>query len=544
MNSKSVSKRVNDAIRAQWLLNERASRIRSIERAVHQAETLTSPVSAPVVFVNPSARTDSVSANALIQLVSQWGLRLGGVPVRNFVCKGGMSRCTVGVAQYGLATPPPCADCWTITQQLHPHWDELDSFTVASPLPHVSASTLSELVTYVYETIPLGELALPAARWALRRYNLPDDATTRSVMTHLIASGIHFCKAFSAYLQQVQPRAVVVFNGISYPESIARRIAQDQGIRTISYEFGHRRNSAYFTDGIAPEHKFTIPEAFALNEQRTARLDENLTQRLQGNFYMGGVKYYRGEVTPLRSGLQAGMAQFRQAVVIFPNVAFDTSQVFARKIFTDLFEWLAHTLEHAQQHTDTLFIVRAHPDELRPNKVSQETIGDWLLANGYINQPNVLFISPNDFTNSYDLVRETRFTLAYNSTIGLEAGLLGKASIVAAHTKYDIADVAYAPTTQAQYHTLLETFLTQAEPPTPPDGAQDRARRYLYYLFFVNSLDYSPYITDSLIGFTLQNIQASQLSPDASDLTRVLLHGILHEQPFHYLNGASLLEAV
>jgi hypothetical protein len=141
---------------------------------------------------------------------------------------------------------------------------------------------------------------------------------------------------------------------------------------------------------------------------------------------MGGVKYYRGEVVPLPSALQARMAQAKQAVVIFPNVAFDTSQVFARKIFVDLFEWLAHTLEHAPRHPDTLFIVRAHPDELRPNKLSQETIGDWLVSNGYLNQPNILFISPNDFTNSYDLVRETRFTLAYNSTIGLEAGLLGK----------------------------------------------------------------------------------------------------------------------
>ena len=544
MNSKSVSKRVNDAIHAQWLLNERASRIRAIDRAVRQSETHGSTVCAPVVFVNPSARTDSVSANALIQLISQWGLRLGGVPVRNFTCKSGMSRCAVGVAQYGVNTPPPCADCWKITQQLHPNWRDLDTVTPA-PLPtNVPANTLAELIASTHGQLPVGEMALPAARWALRRYNLPDDETTRSLMRHLIASGIHFYESFSRYVQHIQPRAVVVFNGISYPEVIARRVAHDHGIRAISYEFGHRRNSAYFTDGIAPEHKFTIPPTFTLNEQRTERLDDNLAQRLQGNFYMGGVKYYRGEVVPLPSALQARMAQAKQAVVIFPNVAFDTSQVFARKMFVDLFEWLAHTLEHAPRHPDTLFIVRAHPDELRPNKLSQETIGDWLVSNGYLNQPNILFISPNDFTNSYDLVRETRFTLAYNSTIGLEAGLLGKASIVAAHTKYDIADVAYAPSTQADYHTLLETFLTQAEPPTPTAGAQDRARRYLYYLFFVNSLDYSPYIKDSLIGFTLNNIQASDLSPEHSDPTRVLLHGILQEQPFHYLNGATLLEAV
>jgi hypothetical protein len=47
-----------------------------------------------------------------------------------------------------------------------------------------------------------------------------------------------------------------------------------------------------------------------------------------------------------------------------------------------------------------------------------------------------------------------------------------------------------------------------------------------------------------LIGFTLNNIQASDLSPEHSDPTRVLLHGVLQEQPFHYLNGATLLEAV
>ncbi len=46
-------------------------------------------------------------------------------------------------------------------------------------------------------------------------------------------------------------------------------------------------------------------------------------------------------------------------------------------IFPDMFNWLDSLLDVFKKHPKTLFVIRAHPDETRPGKTSQETVADW-----------------------------------------------------------------------------------------------------------------------------------------------------------------------
>ena len=78
-----------------------------------------------------------------------------------------------------------------------------------------------------------------------------------------------------------------------------------------------------------------------------------------------------------------------------------------------------------RKHVNTLFVIRAHPDEIRKGKESEETVTDWAQRNRLTLLHNILFIGPSQFISSYDLIRIAKFVMVYNSTIGLEAAAMG-----------------------------------------------------------------------------------------------------------------------
>ena len=102
-----------------------------------------------------------------------------------------------------------------------------------------------------HSPLALAALCLPGLRWILRIHHLNDDEPTRYLLREYILSAWNVAQKFSKFLDETNPRAVVVFNGQFYPEATARYIAQQRGIRVITHEVGLQPASAFFTDGEA-----------------------------------------------------------------------------------------------------------------------------------------------------------------------------------------------------------------------------------------------------------------------------------------------------
>ena len=140
--------------------------------------------------------------------------------------------------------------------------------------------------------------------------------------------------------------------------------------------------------------------------------------RFQGKFSMAGIRFF-----PEMKGLDTTFLQkttgFKQVVPIFTNVIFDTTQQHSNTLFPNMFAWLDQVLELIKKHPETLFVVRAHPDEVRPGKVSRESVAMWIERTGAARLSNLIFIPPEEFFSSYELIRLSKFVMVYNSTIGL-----------------------------------------------------------------------------------------------------------------------------
>jgi hypothetical protein len=494
------------------------------------------PSAAPVVFFNASTRLGGVSLNAAYSLLTALALRLNGAPVAHFVCQSGLTPCVLGTNRDDPHSVPPCAECIAQSNVLTKGANTRSLIPIQMPEMESALAGLSvqEMLDFGWRGAPLGRLTLPALRWVLRRHHLLDDEPTRYLFRQYLISAGRVAQQFGAFLDEVKPQAVVVFNGQFYPEATARWSGQQRGLRVISHEIGLRPFTAYFTDGDATAYPIHIPDSFELSASQNQKLDAYLEQRFQGNFSMGGVRFWP-EMRPLSQQFLEKAAEFEQIVPVFTNVIFDTSQVHANTLFEHMFAWLDDTLGLVRRHPETLFVIRAHPDESRPGKASRETVADWVKRSSADTLPNVIFVDSGEYLSSYELIQRSKFVMIYNSTIGLEASLMGAAVLCAGRARFTQLSTVFFPQTQADYHRQAEQMLI-AKMIEIPAEFQRNARRFLYYQLYRVSLPLEDLMQEDGIwrGYVRlkPGLTWDDLLLENSPTLKVAVEGILHGTPF------------
>lgn len=524
-------KRILDKFQT-WLSN---GRVASMARAVANHSPV-NPNVAPVVFFNASARLAHLSQNAAFSLLSAWGLRLAGIPVVHFVCNRGMTRCVLGTDPDDPSKPPPCASCVIQSNRLYAKADvRWFSYSKSTDLEMaIEVLDLTTLQAFSFAGLPLGELVLPGLRWALRCHHLKDDESTRFFCRQYILSAYDLARKFDSFLDEVNPQAVVLFNGVMYPEAVARHLATKRKIRTITHEVGLSPFSAFFTDGQATAYPMDIPVDFELSSDQNHQLDSYLSKRFQGQFSMAGIRFWP-RMQQLDEDFLEKAAQFPKIVPIFTNVIFDTSQVHANSLFPDMFAWLEQVLQLVHSHPDTLFVIRAHPDELRPGtrKQSRESVARWVRQNSVDQIPNIVFVDSGEYLSSYALIQRAHFVMVYNSSIGLEASIMGKPVLCAGAARYTQYETVFYPSSAEEYKQLAEGFL-KADHVDQPKEFVNEARRVLYFQLFCTALPFGRFLyPHSRMGYVhLQPFETKDLLPVSSPAIRAVYDGVVNGEPF------------
>jgi hypothetical protein len=225
---------------------------------------------------------------------------------------------------------------------------------------------------------------------------------------------------------------------------------------------------------------------------------------------------------------------FKQVVPVFTNVVFDTSQGHANTLFSDMFSWLDEVLDVIRKNPGTLFVIRAHPDELRQGKESRESVAAWASEKRITDLPNVLFINSTEYFSSYELIQLSKFVMVYNSTIGMEASILGKPVLCAGKARFTQLATVFMPADKMEYIQMLEKFL-HVETLDAPVEHRINARKFLYYQLFCSSLPFSEFLEEDRIwrGYVrLKSFSLSALTPEASPTIRIILDGILENTDF------------
>ena len=511
--------------------------IQRVEKYFSLAESQKTESKHPVLFFNASTRIHTLSLNGAFGLLASWAIRAEGVPTDYIVCHRGMQQCVLGTNRQNTLAPPPCNRCMRFSSGLFPQNRVIPLILLNQTVEALSAELLGQslewLMDWRYDGLPLGRLCLPGLRWTLRRHHLPDDIATRQLYGQFLLSAASLVSRFTEILRQRRPRALVIFNGIFYPEAVARQVALRMKVPVITHEVGLRPMSAFFSRELATFRELELGGNSKLIPAQDQKLDNYLEERFSGRFTMAGVRFW-GEMKDLPEWALDRFSLFRQTVIIFTNVVFDTSQAHANTIYNNMFDWLEDLRGAFQKHPETLFVIRAHPDEDRPGKRSRESVELWIRENDLQQRNNVMFFGPSDQVSSYDLIRRCKLVLVYNSSIGLEASILGVPVLCAGRARFTQIPTVFQPETREEYGTELHTLLEQENVQAPSEFTTN-ARRFLYSELYEASLDFSNFLrplADSPGMVNLAPFEPSSLERDKN--MEILRRGILDGAPFTY----------
>jgi hypothetical protein len=520
------------AYRRRRLLRDLAPQCAAVERYL---EGRAEESAEPVLFFNASTRIHTLSLNGAFALLAAWAVRAAGQPVLHLVCQSGMTPCVLGTNRAAPEAAPPCKACLDLSRALIPAARTIPlapgRSAVEAARSRLRRLPLQELIQWEEDGLPLGAMVLPSVRWILRRHRLPDSDQARGVFTGYLASAVGLAVELRRILAERHPRALVVFNGVFYPEAVARRLAMDMGIPVVTHEVGLRPLSAFFSHRQATFREVEIPEEFTLPPDQEAELDDVLARRFRGEFTMAGIRFWP-EMEGLPRRVTEKRPAFDQMATVFTNVAFDTSQVHANVLFEDMFDWLSRLAEVFRQQARTLFVVRAHPDESRRGKESRESVAAWIRNEALDRLDNLVFVGPDEAASSYELIRSSKFVLVYNSSVGLEATILGTPALCAGRARFTQIEATYTPDSPEAYWRLLQEFLG-AQRLAVPETQVRRARAFLHTEWFRASLDLGEYLTQDagrpgMVRFS--RFDPSRLAD--SEVARILRAGILDGRPF------------
>lgn len=529
---------LNKLIKKRGILSARRASLRTlgeIERQVKQQEAHVASNARPVILFVASAHIKHFGLGAAGGLISSWALRLAGIPVIYFICQRGLTQCVLGSNREGVITSPPCKECVSHRDDIYPDQfthkftQAADDVVLRADLQKLS---WEELISFTKDGIEFGRLCLPSLRWVERRFNLLPNEFTRYLLTEYIISAMHLAKEFADMINRTDPQAVILMNGTHYPEAVVRDIALTHGVRAITFESGLRGDTLFFTNGIATEYPIRIPSDFVMGIEENEALDVYLNERSKGEFSIAGRKQWK-KMESLPSQLQDKTKRYNQIVAVFTNTVWDTSQAYANRFFKNMFDWLDKTLHYADLYPDTLFIVRAHPDEARPGKVSNESVADWIKKSGYERRDNIFFVAPDVQVNSYELIKLAKFCLVYNSTIGMEAAMMGKTVLPGGWTRYRNANACLDAESYADYIEKLQGLLDFKGELSLQSELIVNARRYYYFSQFRAIIDISRFVEHlENIEYILKPFPLTALNPAHSNDMQVIVDGVLHGKEF------------
>lgn len=481
----------------------------------------------PVILFVASAHIKTFGLGAAVGLLTSWALRRAGVPVKYYVCQGGLSQCALGSNRQGIYSPPPCEICIQHRNSIYPSAQVTGfkpSITLDELRSELTQLSWEALMSFTQDGVEYGKLCLPSLRWVERRYTLKPDHFTRTMLEEYIFSAVRLARDFSDFLKETRPQAVVAMNGTHFPEAVVRQVALKQGVRVITYESGLRGDTIFFTHGIATEYAIDVPKEFVMGEAENSQLDSYMEKRRRGGVPIAGRNQW-SQMTALPTEFLNQSASYRQVVSIFANTVWDTSQAYADRYFNDMFDWLHATLEFTKKSPDTFFVLRAHPDEARFGKESNETVEEWLLNSEYREVKNLFFVAPKTQISSYELIKLSKFCVVYNSTVGLEAALMGKVVLPGGWTRYRNAEACLDINSRLEFEEKMTELLEfDGELSARPVWVEN-ARRFYYFSQFKTAFDFSPLIKN-LSGTEYTLLPFRRNAPDTSDFFKRIVDGI------------------
>lgn len=172
-------------------------------------------------------------------------------------------------------------------------------------------------------------------------------------------------------------------------------------------------------------------------------------------------------------------------VVIPMNLMNDGAALGIITIFDNMEQWLEQTLDFVIHKLNATVLIREHPSGQRqPHHMKKLEL---YMRNPQILEPyegniSLRYVKSDEQINLYQYIEHCKVVIPWTSTVGIEAGIMGKNVLVHTNTNYRNAAFAWRARTREEYFETLERCIKGEEflAGNRQEAYQD-SLRYLYY---------------------------------------------------------------
>jgi len=401
--------------------------------------------------LGPAARPGTPTSKVLVMTLRAWTthvayeLLLGhelqrrGADCRFVVCGGGLPVCELGNARREF--PHPCAACKRYVTEMLGAAD-LDYVTLDELVDEGERLALSEGVRSASDPhavevdgIRLAPHVVRSLLWVARTAWAARELDDRREFREFLESAAIVTRAFGRLLDRERPDSIVMVSGLFFAESAMRELASQRGIPVVMYDFPGRPGTVFVSEK-TPASFYEIDDLWAARGQ-----DEPSTAERERVLDAIGAR--RSSDGTLWSAFRFDDAapdartDVGRRIAVFTNVSWDTAVTLRDIGFRDIYEWLEVVVTWALDHDDVTVDIRVHPGEMRVRGFeSDDSLADYIRTRFPDLPDRITVYGPESSVDSYALIESADTVLVYTSTIGLEAVVLGRPTIVAADVHY------------------------------------------------------------------------------------------------------------
>lgn len=423
-------------------------------------------------------------------------LRLRGAECTFLLCDEAFPKCDVKVHYNGTFTR--CWSCHTQSRLFARHaglptlWlsrflaaEERDQLArVAFDTPYEQLDALS------VNGIAIDYTVRPSLVRFFRRGTLDGSERSKRVHREFVHAAMLAATALPRVLDQVQPDVVVTVNGKFFAENILLQLCRARRIDVYTYEWGKVRNTVTLAHNRVSvdwenANAWEAVRGRALLPHEREEIEAYVRDRRAGRRV--ALQYHPNPVEDDAAVAEAVRLQTgKRFFVLFANIVWDSAVQYKDAGFKNMFEWLRLTISFFARHPEANLVVRLHPAETKiAADVTQEKSMDYLRTVFEVLPDNVTLIAPESDVSSYKLIELADAVLVYTSTIGLEAALERKPTVVCGITHYWRKGFTVDVASEPAYYAALEELIAGTEPPALDWEA---AWKYAYVFFFESML--------------------------------------------------------
>lgn len=333
--------------------------------------------------------------------------------------------------------------------------------------------SIKELKEYKIDNIDFGMAVASSLISTLREHNIDTRKNARLIKIYLKSSlKIYF--ATKNYLEKNRPDLVYIFNGRFSETRPIIRICKNMGINFYTHERGGSLNKYELFENTLP-HDFDyitdeINKYWNRNDINKEKIANEWLEKRMGAIDTSWYSFIKDQE---KGSLPTNFESNKENISIF-NSSEDEFAAIDEKIkmpiYDSQFEAIKKIVEHFKDNKDIHFYLRVHPNLKNLKNTQTREINE---LKEY-NFSNLTIISSNDKVDTYKLISLSSKIITFGSTVGIEAVLLNKPSIMIGNALYEKLDCTYNPQNEKDLFDLILNFEL-------PSKSRDNALKYAYW---------------------------------------------------------------